>query len=602
MKYSQLISLSLFIFCGILLLCTVFMTDPSLVDGFVTGKIHWFHQTMLFFSVCSLVIAILVKPAKLFTFSVSDMLVLFWVAIIALTYNWQLNPEPEMILFGGQLVILWFLLRFMFAGWPQLRLVFLTIIILTGLLEALLGICQLYGFEKSNHSLFNLTGDFYNPGPYSGYLAMILPLCLSIILTFDKCLYYLAWICLLAIIVVLPAGMSRAAWIAAVVSCGWVYWIQRFGWKKTKRIINKNRTLSIISSIILLVLLACSSVGIYQLKKDSANGRLLLWKMTGQALLEHPYTGTGLGGFRVAYAKAQADYFASGKASKTEMMVAECPDYGFNEFLQIGLEQGIAGLTLFVLLLGYSLFQGLKNKQIGATGGILALIIFCMASYPLQLPEFWVVLVVLIAISNTDIVIDIPHPSSLKRKKILSVVMIGGLALCYGWIFRQQKNYYEGYKKWHTLKILHNNKMYEASSKGYKELTLVLKHRPELLFETALCFNRTEQYAEANKLLYQAMKSSNDPMIYYVTAKNEQLMGNYLKAENLLLYAINMLPERIYPYYLLTKLYSAPTFFQEDKFINAANAVLSKEPKVDNSAVREMREEVKILINQFNAK
>lgn len=63
-----------------------------------------------------------------------------------------------------------------------------------------------------------------------------------------------------------------------------------------------------------------------------------------------------------------------------------------------------------------------------------------------------------------------------------------------------------------------------------------------------------------------------------------------------------MLPERIYPYYLLTKLYSAPTFFQEDKFINAANAVLSKEPKVDNSAVREMREEVKILINQFNAK
>ena len=54
MKYSQLISLSLFIFCGILLLCTVFMTDPSLVDGFVTGKIHWFHQTMLFFSVCSI--------------------------------------------------------------------------------------------------------------------------------------------------------------------------------------------------------------------------------------------------------------------------------------------------------------------------------------------------------------------------------------------------------------------------------------------------------------------------------------------------------------------------------------------------------------------
>ena len=417
MKYSRSISLSLFIFCAILLLCTVFMTDSNLEDGFVMGKVHWFHQAVLFLSVCSLIITILTKPAKLFTFSMSDILVLAWAVIIALTYNWQLNSEPEKILFGGQLIVLWFLLRFIFTGWPQLRLVFLTIIILTGLIEASLGICQLYGLEKSNHSLFNLTGDFYNPGPYSGYLAMILPLCLWFILKFDKYLYYLAWICLLAIIVVLPAGMSRTAWIAAVVSCGWVYWIQRSGWKKTKRIINKNRTLSIISSIILLILLACSSVGIYQLKKDSANGRLLLWKMTGQALLEHPYTGTGLGGFRVAYAKAQADYFASGKASKTEMMVAECPDYGFNEFLQIGLEQGIAGLTLFVLLLGYSLFQGMKNRQIGATGGILALIIFCMASYPLQLPEFWVVLVVLMGISNTDIAIYLPLPLSPKRKK-----------------------------------------------------------------------------------------------------------------------------------------------------------------------------------------
>ena len=92
------------------------------------------------------------------------------------------------------------------------------------------------------------------------------------------------------------------------------------------------------------------------------------------------------------------------------------------------------------------------------------------------------------------------------------------------------------------------------------------------------------------------MKLSGDPMIRYIAAKNEQSMGNYQKAENLLLHAIDMLPERIYPYYLLTKLYSEPTFFQEDKFIKAADAVLKKEPKVESTAIREMREEVKILI------
>ena len=45
-------------------------------------------------------------------------------------------------------------------------------------IEAVWGIRQVYGFTYSNHSLYALTGSFYNPGPYSGYLAMIFPICL----------------------------------------------------------------------------------------------------------------------------------------------------------------------------------------------------------------------------------------------------------------------------------------------------------------------------------------------------------------------------------------------------------------------------------------
>ena len=121
---------------------------------------------------------------------------------------------------------------------------------------------------------------------------------------------------------------------------------------------NGNRTLTIVSSILILISIAGALAGIYLLKKDSANGRLLLWKVTGQAIREQPWTGTGTGGFPAAYAEAQAEYFTSGKASETEMLVAGCPEYGFNEFLQIGLEQGLVGLMVFVLLLSYSLFRG----------------------------------------------------------------------------------------------------------------------------------------------------------------------------------------------------------------------------------------------------
>ena len=600
MKYNQYISYSLLAISGVFLLCTVFATDIALTNGLITGKVLWFHLVMLLLAACSLMAAVITKPAKPFVFSVADGLVLVLAAIVALTYNWQLNPEPEKMLFGGQLVVLWFLLRFIFTGWPQLRLFFLTAIVVTGLVEAVLGMRQLHGFEGSNHSLFRLTGDFYNPGPYSGYLALVLPVCLWMILRQTKMyLYYLAWGTLLAIIVVLPTGMSRTAWIAAALSCAWVYWEQRIGWKKTKTYIYEFKTLTIVSSVLVLISVAGALTGIFLLKKDSANGRLLLWKITEQAIMEQPWTRTGLGGFPAAYAETQAQYFASGEASETEMMVAGCPEYGFNEFLQIGLEQGLVGLMVFVLLLGYSLFRGVKNRQAGAAGGILALMVFSLASYPLQLPEFWVVLVVLMGIANTTIYIDTPPTPSREGKKILSVAVIGGMAVCCGWLFGQQKGYYQGYKKWNTLKMLYNSKAYEAAADGYEELVPLMGYKPELLFEAAQCLSKTERFAEANRLLERAMKLSGDPMIHYMVAKNEQDLGNYQKAENLLLHAIEILPERIYPYYLLTKLYSETAFFQEDKFIKAADAVLTKEPKVESTAIREMRTEVKKMLKNI---
>lgn len=610
MKYRLYISYSLLAISGIFLLCTVFATDISLVNGLVMGKVYWFHLAMLLLAACCLVATVLIKTEKTFIPSVADGLVLALTAIVTLTYNWQLNPEPEKMLFGGQLVILWFLLRFIFTGWPQSKIFFLIMIAGTGLIEAVSGIRQLHGFEGSNHSLFRLTGDFYNPGPYSGYLAMVLPVCLWMILQFNGYKkgewrqaeiyqHYLGWISLLAIIVVLPAGMSRTAWITAAVSCGWVYWVQRIGWEKTKRFIKGHRILTTVSSFVILILVVGALAGIYVLKKESADGRLLLWKITTQAIMKQPWTGTGLGGFPAAYAEAQAEYFSSGKASQTEMLVAGCPEYGFNEFLQIGLEQGVFGLLVFVLLLSYSLFRGVKNRQIGAAGGILALMVFSLASYPLQLPEFWMVLVGLMGVICTSVTSDTPPTPSREGRKILSVTITGILMLCCGWIFWQQKGHYQGYKKWNTMKMLYNNKAYEAACDGYEELVPLLGHKPELLFETAQCLSKAERFADANVLLERAMKLSGDPMIHYMAAKNEQAKGNFPEAERLLLHAIDMLPERIYPYYLLTKLYAEPTFFQEDKFIKATDAVLTKEPKVESTAIREMRTEVKSMLNNI---
>ena len=111
MKFRQYISYSLLAISGIFLLCTVFATNTGLANGLVTGKVLWFHLAMLLLAACSLVAAVLTKSVKPFVFSVADGLVMILAAIVALTYNWQLDPEPEKMLFGGQLVVLWFLIK-----------------------------------------------------------------------------------------------------------------------------------------------------------------------------------------------------------------------------------------------------------------------------------------------------------------------------------------------------------------------------------------------------------------------------------------------------------------------------------------------------------
>ncbi|MBP3518840.1 MAG: hypothetical protein J6K31_10680, partial [Parabacteroides sp.] len=81
-------------------------------------------------------------------------------------------------------------------------------------------------------------------------------------------------------------------------------------------------------------------------------------------------------------------------------------------------------------------------------------------------------------------------------------------------------------------------------------------------------------------------------------AKNLQSLGRYEAAERELLRAIEILPERLYPYYLLAKLYSEPAFYQADRFRDAAEKVLTKEPKVESTAIREMRTEIRKIIEK----
>ena len=94
-----------------------------------------------------------------------------------------------------------------------------------------------------------------------------------------------------------------------------------------------------------------------------------------------------------------------------------------------------------------------------------------------------------------------------------------------------------------------------------------------------------------NRVLQQGMKISCDPAFYNLTGINYQLMKDYAAAETCFRKAADMVPNRLYPYYLLAKLYLETGLY--DQACNMAKTVQTKEPKVDSQAVVEIREEMK---------
>ena len=89
------------------------------------------------------------------------------------------------------------------------------------------------------------------------------------------------------------------------------------------------------------------------------------------------------------------------------------------------------------------------------------------------------------------------------------------------------------------------------------------------------------------------MQISCDPMLYNIMGKNHQALKAYKQAEDCFIKATHIVPHRLYPFYLLTLLYHEMGL--QDKVNEMADIVQTKEPKVQSTAVKEMRQEVEKL-------
>lgn len=531
-----------------------------------------------------------------FRLSLPDILISALVIYYAARYDYQLQLANWKIIYAVLLLILWFAVRIVLSHIRISRDLLFGGIVGIGCMLTVWGILQLYNCLDSNHRLFAITGPFYNPGPYSGYIAMIFPISLSRLLKSKGAARYL-WLAAFSLMLcILPAGMSRSAWLALLVSSMWLFTVHYRLVSKVLLFV-KVRPYAVIACLFLLL---CSILlilfSLFQMKADSANGRLFIWENTCKAISAHPLFGYGAGSFSHVYGNVQAEYFALGGYTELEERVAGSPEYAFNEYLQICVEGGVLLLLFFLVIAIWGIYRGVANKEYDACAGLISLFVFSFSSYPFQILSFLMVGILLFAVCFTSIGKD-EDANVLETHTYLFpiIILLGALSSTY--LLHTSKDLSQ---RWFYIDVLHKNGSFKEATIGYERIYKYLNHNPNFLLKYARGLIAQEKYDEANKVLERAKLICSYPIIWNLQGKCYQLTHNYIAAERCFKESIDLLPGRIYPYYLLAKLYSESFFYNENEMKKMANIVLLKSPKIPSKAVDEMRVEMSLLINKVS--
>lgn len=88
-------------------------------------------------------------------------------------------------------------------------------------------------------------------------------------------------------------------------------------------------------------------------EKDSADGRLLIWRCGLEMVKDAPWTGHGVGSFEAKYMDYQADYFKEYGSQNRYAMLADNVKQPFNEYLGVLINFGIVGLALLLGIVGH---------------------------------------------------------------------------------------------------------------------------------------------------------------------------------------------------------------------------------------------------------
>lgn len=453
------------------------------------------------------------------------------------------------------------------------------VLLLCLFLELLLGYYQWIEVLLNNTSLSGVRGTFDNA---AGLVAatVILYACLLTLRsavtgnrTKTITLNLITWSAVGLIIAI----QSRIG-LLAIIGCYWAHqkWTLSFLRKKGIR-----RYLFIFSAII-------GGLALYFIKKDSADGRILIYRCTMELFTKSPFTGLGYGGFKAAYMQEQAAFFQTHPDSPFNRL-ADNIYTPMNEYLRFLVEYGIVTSAFLFLLVFYAwnMCRKSNNKVDNAVHNLLTgIFILSLCSYPITYPfVLWTVLTAVAWTFRNE------KPLILIQSTLLRTFSLWGRALATGLAFlltcRSLHFDMQWSKAFSTLqqgKACHAITMYESL---YPEMS----ENPAFLYNYAVFCNEMQRYARSDSLLNAYKKYGYDTNVLLLEANNAMEREDYSRAESCLMNAHNCIPNRFIPLFYLMRLYR--TTDNEEQAKKIALQIIRQPIKVPSEEVNWIREEAR---------
>ncbi len=584
---------------------------------------HWWDATQsgkfLFFGYCVLVAFLLlvvekiVRPPAAIRFTWLDVALL--VLFLFLTVNRFVLQAPPRFLPGyyqlAGLMALYVLLR---QADPALYGYLCAALVAGAVVQVGYGCLQLYGLADSNHPLFRLTGSFYNPGPYAGYLVTALPAALALNgpaaepgsgtragRRLVRARSVLAMAGLLGVAVMLPATLSRAAWLAAGV--GTLFLLHR----RYPQLSFPKHYPRALKGVALALALAAATGGLYLLNRDSGDGRVFIWKVTLGMIGNSPWVGTGPGGFKAGYMDRQAAYLAALPGAPRPL--ADNITVAYNEYLQFAAENGGVGLLLLAgavaaLIAGRG-GEGINPAAANVTGtadtgraGIMAVGVFSLFSYPSEILPIQINLVFFLALAAAGMASKaVAFPVGTRRPGFalacrsvvlgaVAVVGVAGVARLYA--------VGEGYRHWKTAFDLYTRNQYPESLEAYRHAYPILDREGDFLTKYGKALSVAGRHREAIGVLRRGEAYQDNSVLQIALGESYKALGESRRAEAAYRKACRMVPGQFYPMYLLARLYQDTG--QTGKAVRVAQDLLAKEETIRSRAVDEMKMEMQQLV------